>query len=71
MLDTWVGGAAEAGRQGGVDSGGLGCQVKFGFSLVGNREPWKVLEEGNNISNIMRSWCSLDYVSRPLSPLTP
>lgn len=35
-------GAAEAGKQGRVGKSRLGHQVKSGFSLVGNREPWKV-----------------------------
>lgn len=42
-------GAAEAGKQGPVGKSRLGHQVKSGFSLVGNREPWKVLEEENPI----------------------
>ena len=32
------------------------------FSLVGNGEPWKALEEGNNINDIMGPSCGVDYV---------
>ena len=46
-LADGMAGTAEAGRWGGVDSGRLWCQVKLGFSFVGNGEPRKVLEEEN------------------------
>lgn len=60
-------GAAEAGGQGGVGRGRPRSQVKLGFSLVGNGEPWEVLEEDNNMDDIVRASCGLDYVwSDPL-----
>lgn len=54
-------GAAEATKQARVGSGSLGHQVKFGFSSVGNGEPWKVLEEERNINNNRTLLCGVDY----------